>query len=212
MDRLKQITDSLQTVLEEKNNVREQALKLSRESIRFSANSIRATHREDWEEAEALMAESRTRVQQCKELLPDHQDIYFAGYTQDAQKEYAEAELTMAIVRRQPIKGPEELGVEAAPYLNGLGEAVGELRRHVLDLVRKNRLDRGEELLEVMDEAYYSLVSFDYPDAVTNGLRRTTDMVRGVTERTRGDLTTARRQSDLQQHLEQTVAALGGDS
>lgn len=201
MDQLKQIAEDIREVLEEKNNVREQALRLSRETIRFCANSIRAVHRADWDESSALLAEARSRVVQCRELLADHQDIYFAGYTQDAQKEYAEAECITAIVRSQPLKSPAELGVEAAPYLNGLGEAIGETRRHILDVLRQGDLERAEQLLDIMDECYYALVTFDYPDAVTNGLRRTTDMVRGVAERTRSDVTVTVRQADLEAML-----------
>ncbi len=209
MDRLKEISEAIRALLDEKNAAREAALKLSREAIRFAANSIRATHREEWEEAEALMAESRARVMECKELLQAHQDIYFAGYTQDAQKEYAESEITMGIVRGLPLKSPEELGVEPAPYLNALGEAIGETRRHALDVIRKGGLEQAEKLLEAMDDVYYALVTFDYPDAVTNGLRRTTDMVRGVTERTRGDLTTTMREADLQKTISEAIQKLG---
>ena len=205
MDDLKQIGEDLRVLLEEKNAVREQALKLSREAIRFSANSVRATHRAEWEESERLLGEARCRVRQCRELLANHQDIYFAGYTQDAQKEYAEAELTMAIVRGLPVKSHADLGVEAAPYLNALGEAIGETRRHTLDIIRRGDMKRAEELLGIMDEAYYLLITFDYPDAVPNGLRRTTDMVRGVTERTRSDVTLALRQSELAKVMAEAI-------
>ncbi len=208
MDQLKDIAEKLRQTLEDKNAVREQALKLSREAIRCSANSIRATHRSEWDEAEALLGESRSRVRECQKLLEEHQDIYYAGYTQDAQKEYAEAELAMCIMRGRPIKGADELGVEAAPYLNALGEAIGETRRHVLDVMRKGDLARAEGLLEIMDEAYYTLVTFDYPDAVTNGLRRTTDMVRGVLERTRSDLTVSMQQRELEKTIAEAVSQL----
>ncbi|MCC6484452.1 MAG: haloacid dehalogenase [Armatimonadetes bacterium] len=208
MDQLRAIAEKLRQTLEDKNTVREQALKLSREAIRCSANSIRATHRSQWDEAETLLAESRRRVRECQELLQDHQDIYYAGYTQDAQKEYAEAELAMAIMRGNPLKSAEELEVEAAPYLNALGEAIGETRRHVLDVMRKGDLARAEKLLDIMDEAYYTLVTFDYPDAITNGLRRTTDMVRGVLERTRSDLTVSMQQRELEKTIAEAVSKL----
>ena len=184
---------------------REEALRLSREAIRHSANSIRAIHRSQWDEAESLMAEARSRVQAVKELLKGHPDIYFAGYTQDAQKEYAESELTMAIVRGRELKTPEDLGVEPAPFLNALGEAIGETRRHILDVMRKGDLARAEEILDIMDDVYFALVTFDYPDAITNGLRRTTDMVRGVLERTRSDLTITMRQADLEKSIASAV-------
>lgn len=205
VDRLKEIAETLRAVLEEKNRVREDALRLSREAIRHSANSIRAIHRSEWDEAETLIGEARSRVVAVRELLREHQDIYFAGYTQDAQKEYAESELTMAIVRGRPLKNPEDLGVEAAPYLNALGEAVGETRRHILDVMRKGDLARAEEILDVMDDVYFALVTFDYPDAITNGLRRTTDMVRAVLERTRSDLTISMQQAELEKSIASAI-------
>ena len=205
MNDLKTISDNIRGILDEKNRAREEALRLSREAIRHSANSIRAIHRSQWDEAESLMAEARSRVKAVKELLKGHPDIYFAGYTQDAQKEYAESELTMAIVRGRELKTPEDLGVEPAPFLNALGEAIGETRRHILDVMRKGDLARAEEILDIMDDVYFALVTFDYPDAITNGLRRTTDMVRGVLERTRSDLTITMRQADLEKSIASAV-------
>ncbi len=133
--------------------------------------------------------------------VADYADLYHAGYTQDALKEFAEASITYALVTDHPLPDPDELGVEYAAYLNGLGEAAGELRRHVLDLIRHGELERGEEILSMMDDIYGVLVTIDFPNAVTGGLRRTTDMVRGVLERTRGDLTMSLRQEKLQQAL-----------
>ena len=210
MNDLKTISDNIRGILDEKNRAREEALRLSREAIRHSANSIRAIHRSQWDEAESLMAEARSRVQAVKELLKGHPDIYFAGYTQDAQKEYAESELTMAIVRGRELKTPEDLGVEPAPFLNALGEAIGETRRHILDVMRKGDLARAEEILDIMDDVYFALVTFDYPDAITNGLRRTTDMVRGVLERTRSDLTITMRQSELEKSIASAVERIRG--
>lgn len=208
MEKLKDISEGLRAELDAKNAVREQALKLSREAIRFCANSIRASHRSEWDEASSLLAEARSRVQECKEILTAHQDIYFAGYTQDAQKEYGEAELVMAIFQGKDIPSPEELGIESAPYLNALGEAAGETRRHILDVMRKGDLQHAEDLLTIMDDIYYTLITFDYPDAVTNGLRRTTDMVRGVSERTRSDITITRGQAELEATIRQAVEKL----
>ena len=205
MNDLKTISDNIRGILDEKNRAREEARRLSREASRHAANAIRAIHRCQWDEAESLMAEARSRVQAVKELLKGHPDIYFAGYTQDAQKEYAESELTMAIVRGRELKTPEDLGVEPAPFLNALGEAIGETRRHILDVMRKGDLARAEEILDIMDDVYFALVTFDYPDAITNGLRRTTDMVRGVLERTRSDLTITMRQADLEKSIASAV-------
>jgi translin len=191
--------------LDAKNAVRDKALTTSREAIRYCANSIRSIHRGEFEEAALLLREARVRVRETAEELKGYLDIYYAGYVQDAQKEYTEAEMMNAFIRDLPIPSHTELGVEAAPYLNGMGEAVSECRRSVLDIMRKGNIQRSEELLKKMDDAYYMLVTFDYPDAITGGLRRTMDQTRAVLERTRGDLTVTIRQSELEKALNKAV-------
>ena len=190
--------------MEQKNAARERALAESRGVIRNVANAIRAVHRNQFEQANELLEQGRTRLIAIKNDLASYQDIYWAGYVQDAQKEYAEACLTYALVRGEPLPSPQTLAVEDAPYLNGLGEAASELRRYILDLIRHGaqEVTRCEELLDKMEEVYSQLVTVDFPDALTNGLRRTTDLVRGVLERTRGDLTMTLRQQVLEAALE----------
>jgi len=216
LDILKAIAEDVRAMLDETNRVREQALQASREVIRLSANSIRASHREDFDEACELKSQARAKVEETKALLADKLEIYYTGYVQDAQKEYAESELTHAIIREKPFPTNTELGVEPAAYLNGLAEAIGESRRHVLDVMRLGDMERAERILTIMDDVYYTLITFDYPDAVTQGLRRQTDMVRGVLERTRGDLTLLQeqrrlevQQRNLQEAIESAVQKLG---
>ena len=193
--------------LEQKNAARDQALTESRQVIRHAANSIRAIHRQEFEAALTILEQGRSRLAAIKDLLTPYPDLYWAGYVQDAQKEYTEARLTYALVRSEPLPSPQALGVEDAPYLNGLGEAASELRRYILDLLRHGQTvgDRAEELLDRMDEVYSQLVTVDFPDALTGGLRRTTDLVRGVLERTRGDLTLTLRQQVLEAALERAA-------
>ncbi|HAH85854.1 MAG: haloacid dehalogenase [Armatimonadota bacterium] len=205
MEELTGIAESIRREMDAKNAARDKALVTSREAIRYCANSIRAIHRREFEEAAQLLQQAKDRVRETADELAAFPDIYHAGYVQDAQKEYTEAEAMNAFIRDLPIPGPAELGVEAAPYLNGLGEAVSECRRSVLDIMRKGDINRAEELLKKMDDAYYMLVTFDYPDAITGGLRRTMDQTRAVLERTRGDLTVTIRQSELERALNKAV-------
>ena len=149
--------------------------------------------------AQEHLAEARELVQALQAELPSFPDLYYAGYTQDAIKEFAEASITCALIENQPLPTPEELGVEYATYLNGLAEATGELRRRCLDILRQGYSQEAERLLGCMDDIYGVLVTLDYPDAITNGLRRQTDLVRGIVERTRGDLTISLREQHLQQ-------------
>ena len=175
----------------EKNAAREKALTASRTLIRMSANSIRAVHRGEFAEAERMLDEARQVRDDAVAALAGHGDIYHAGFLHDAQKEYAEARTTLALLSGGAIPEPEALGVEYPAYLNGIAEAVGELRRMLLDRLRDGRYDGCEDLLRAMDDIYSVLVTIDYPDAMTGGLRRTTDQTRGILEKTRGDLTMA---------------------
>lgn len=201
LDRLEGIGERVRANFITKSEARERALALSREIIRGSANAIRAVHRGEFDRAEEGLAHVRELTEQASAALRDHQDIFHAGFVHDAQKEYAEARITLAIVRGSDLPEPEELGVGYAAYLNGMGEAVGELRRHLLDYMRHGEVARCEDLLRAMDDIYGLLVTIDFPDAMTGGLRRTTDAVRGILEKTRGDLTVAMRQRDLEETL-----------
>lgn len=184
-----------------KNAARERALPKSRTAIRYCANSIRATHRQEFDAAQQLVAQAAALVLEMQHDLREHQDIFFAGFVQDAQKEYAEATTFAAIVQDAPLPGADELGIGWAAYLNGLAEAVGELRRYVLDQLRHGNITHCERFLGIMDDIYALLITIDFPDAITAGLRRTTDATRGILEKTRGDLTTAIGQAQLQQSL-----------
>ena len=212
MEKLDAITERIRQNFEAKNSARDEALRRSRGLIRYCANSIRATHRAEFEEASELLATAHQAASELVECVADYPDLYYAGYTQDAMKELAEASITYALITDGPLPDPDDLGIEYAAYLNGLGEAVGELRRYVLDIIRRGQIERGEVMLSAMDDVYAILVTIDFPDAITSRLRRTTDMVRGVLERTRGDLTMAMRQDKLQEALrafEERVSANG---
>lgn len=192
--------------LETKNAARERALAASRTITRQCANAIRSTHRGEYAAAEAALDDVGAQAGRLRKDLAEFPEVYWAGYLQDALKEYAEGRITLALVRHGPIPGFGELGVEVAPYLNGLGEAVGELRRRALDIIRHGAATEAEHLLDAMEEIYNILVTVDYPDALTGGLRRTTDNARGILERTRGDITFALRQ----QRLEEALRRAGG--
>ena len=187
---------------------RDEAVGEGRQLVRLAANSVRATHRGELTGAETLLAEARQRLAILAEGLRDYPSLYWAGYVQDAAKEVTEAAITLAVVADRPLPGPEELGVEDAAYLNALAEAASELRRQVLDRLRAGDFARAEALLGTMDEVYAALVTVDFPDAITGGLRRTTDQLRGVLERTRGDVTMAVTQGRVERALR---AALGAE-
>lgn len=189
---------------DEMSAVRDAAISRGRQLIRLSANAIRALHR--GEDASPLLDEARALMRDLANDTRPYPNVYWAGYVQDAMKEYAEAEIAAALIRHEEIRSPEALQVEDAAWLNGLAEAASELRRDVLDALRHDDLARAERLLDAMDSVYGVLVTVDFPDAVTGGLRRTTDQFRGVLERTRGDLTLSLRQSRLEHALRKAEA------
>jgi translin len=209
LDRLDTIADSIRAEWTERNAVRDATLTRSRELIRLCATIIRASHRDDWEQAERLLGKAQeVAATMCSEATP-YPDLYFAGYTQDALKELAEAHITAALARDETLPTPGEIEIEGPAYLNGLAEAASEMRRRCLDLIRRGDSAGAERLLAAMDEIYAVLMTFDFPDAITGGLRRRVDALRGVLERTRGDLTMSMRQDALRQALrefEQRVA------
>jgi translin len=181
---------------------RERALPAGRRSIRASANAIRAIHRGEFDTAHKLMDDSRAALDEGRDALVDHPQVLYAGFIEDAEKEYAEARLTELLVLGEEIAGPDELGVGVGPYLNGMAEAIGEGRRAILDLLRRGEVAEGERILATMDDMYGLLVTMDYPDAVTGNLRRSTDIARSLIEKTRGDLTIAIVQDSLRESLD----------
>jgi len=186
------------------HDAREITLPASRAAIRACALAIRAVQRREFDTARAHIDDAAALLAQADAATVDHGAVRYAGFLHDAHKEFAEAHLTLAFVEGTPIPTADEIGVDAPAYLNGMAEAASELRRQVLDLLRAGDPDRAEELFSLMDEVYAVLVTVDYPDAVTGGLRRTTDALRAVLERTRGDVTNATVVARLQAAVEQT--------
>ena len=208
--RLEAIAEKIREEMAARDAAREQALRLSREVIRLSSVSIRAVHRREFETARGLLEQARAALERINEGPPGAPRS--SGYVHDAEKEFAEGCVTLALVTGETLPEPGDLGVGSAAYLNGVGEVVGELRRYILDAIRRADLAPVEELLADMDDIYGVLVTMDFPDALTGGLRRTTDSVRGILEKTRGDVTLAFEQRRLEMRLETLQQGLEGKS
>ena len=200
-DNLDSIANQIRQSFLAKDAARERALPLCREVIRYCSTAIRAVHRQEFSQAKELLKSARNLLDKIEQTAAEHNELSYTGLVRDAQKEFAEGSITLALITGKRLPDPDELRVDYAAYLNGLGEAVGELRRYLLDSMRRGDLSRGEELLSVMDDIYTTLATMDFPEAVTGGLRHTTDMVRGTLERTRSDLTLAIRQKALEEKL-----------
>jgi len=209
LDMLDSIAEDIRVVLEAKNAARDGAINQSRVLIRYCANAIRAVHRHEWDLAQERLAIAQQAANDMRAQVAAYPDLYHSGYTQDALKEYVEACATYALVRGDTLPSPASLGVEHATYLNGLAEAATELRRQILDIIRQGHSAEAERLLEAMDMIYDVLITFDFPDAITGGLRRRMDTVRSVLERTRGDVTNSLRQQQLREALVELEQRIG---
>lgn len=204
MQKLESIAEQIRKTFDARTSARDNALAQARQLTRACSLAIRAVHRDDLEGMNTNLQEASQLADTLRESLKNYPDLFYAGYTQDALKEFVEANVTCALIRNQPLQTPEQLVVEPATYLNGLAEVVGELRRRTLDILRHGYSAEAEKLLSYMDEIYSILVTMDYPDAITNGLRRQTDLARGIIEKTRGDITFSLRG----EHLEQSINIL----
>ncbi|MDW7732520.1 MAG: haloacid dehalogenase [Methanolobus sp.] len=197
-----EISDRIRTKLEEKDAARERSLVISREVVRNCRTAMFSIHKGKFEKAISLLEASNRSIKDLSSLLEEHPDVYHSGFVEHAQQEFVECTIVFEMLRQgtetDSIPGPEELGVEYAAYLNGMGDVSGELRRHVLDLIRKDKPSEAEKFLDVMEDIYSALMMFDFPDAMTKGLRHKTDTTRSILERTRGDVSTAIRQIKLE--------------
>lgn len=204
------LSEQLQQRFEAATAARERGLSGSRNAIRFCGNAIRALHRYETDVASGLLDQAQSELDDARSSLKDHPDLLHSGFVHDAEKELAEARITFALVTGEPFPDPGAVGVDTSAFVKGMAESIGELRRHILDLMRQGELKRCEELLGNMDDMYFVLVSMDYPDGITHGLRRLTDVARSIIERTRGDFTTSSIQSSLRQALEERARDVEG--
>ncbi len=207
-DQLVQIADSIRQDFNLRTAARDLALSRTRLLTRHCANAIRAIHRDEKDLALEHLQAAQVLITQLKLDLADYPDLYYAGYTQDALKEFAEARMVFALINKLDPPTPEDLGIEASTYMQGIAEAIGELRRRCLDKLRQGDSDEADRLLGLMDDIFTELVTMDYPDAITRGLRRLTDIARSILERTHGDLTLTLRQEHLENLLRQTQKRL----
>ena len=212
MHKLENIADQIRQDFDARTAARDRALAQARQLTRACSLAIRAVHRDETPLMQEHLDEARKLAQSLKSDLAGHPDLFYAGYTQDALKEFVEANVTCALIQNRPLLTPEELGVAGFTYLNGLAEVVGELRRRTLDILRHGYSQEAERLLGIMDDIYSVLVTMDYPDAITSGLRRQTDLARGIVEKTRGDITFSLRGEHLEQAIGRLSAQMNGNS
>jgi translin len=211
MEKLEAITEQIRKTFDARTSARDLALAQARQLTRACSLAIRAVHRDDVETMNLQLNEARQLADMLRSSLAKFPDLFHAGYTQDALKEFVEANVTCALIRNEPLQTPEDLLVEPSTYLNGLAEVVGELRRRTLDILRHGYSQESERLLGIMDEIYSVLVTMDYPDAITNGLRRQTDLARSIIEKTRGDITFSLRGEHLEKSIGKLIDQLNSD-
>jgi translin len=212
MQKLEEISEQIRHTFDARTAARDQALAQARMLTRHCSQAIRAVHRGEQDTMYEQLDTASQLAESLRTSVQDYPDLYYAGYTQDALKEFVEANVTCALIRNEPLPGPDELKAEHATYLNGLAEVVGELRRRCLDILRHGYSDQAERLLTQMDDIYAVLVTMDYPDAITNGLRRQTDVARSIIEKTRGDITFSLRGGHLADAIARLSNQLSGET
>lgn len=199
---LEEISIRIRNNLELKDRIREEGLKISREIVRECRTASFALHGKNFEKASNSIEAAGKALKKLEARFEGHADIYHAGFVEHAQQEYSEVAVLYSLLKdegkAQNLPSPDELGVEYAAYLNGLGDVVGELRRHILDLIREESFEKAEVFLGVMENIHETIMDFDYPDAITGGLRRKTDVSRSLIEKTRGDVVNAIQQKKLE--------------
>ncbi|HTX91335.1 MAG TPA: haloacid dehalogenase [Anaerolineales bacterium] len=210
MEKLESIAERIRQAFDTQTVARDQALGRARALTRACSLSIRAVHRDETDVMQEHLNEARQLADALRTELADYPALFYAGYTQDSLKEFAEASITCALIRREALPTPEELDLPPQTYLNGLAESVGEMRRRCLDMLRQDNFEEAERLLSHMDDIYSILVTMDYPDAITNGLRRQTDVIRAIIERTRGDVTFSLRGEKLERSISRLSKQLPG--
>ncbi|MDD1742238.1 MAG: translin family protein [Methanotrichaceae archaeon] len=191
MQSLRNLSEGMLAFFEAKDRAREETLRLSREIVRDCSVATRYVHKRDFDEAKRLLNRSQSLLKTIRDILKEHQDVRYAGFLDNAEQEFAEAKFVYHLISGDGIPTHNEIDVDMINYLSGLGDATGELRRHILNIIRSGKPEEGEYFLEVMEEIYYMLMLFDYPEAITRGLRRKSDLARSMLEKTRGDLTNA---------------------
>lgn len=211
MHKLEKISEQIRKKFDARTAARDNALAQARQLTRSCSLAIRAVHRDETDTMNTHLQEARQLADMLRDSLASYPDLFYAGYTQDSLKEFVEANVTCALIRNEPLQTPEELVVEPSTYLNGLAEVIGELRRRTMDILRHGYSPEVERLLGYMDEIYSIMVTMDYPDAITNGLRRQTDLARGIIEKTRGDITFSLRGEHLEQAIGKLIVQLNGD-
>lgn len=202
------ITSELRSRAQAMHEAREAALVETRKLVQLSAKSIRHVHRRQFAEAESFLAQAQETARRARSALAPFPELN-AAYLHDSEKEMVEAAAVLAIVQGKPYPSPNDLGALVMSYLNGMGEAASEVRRYALDEMRAGRFADAELILSQMEDIYEELITFDYADSMTGGLRRTCDALRAVVERTRSDLTASMTQQALVQELRATRERLG---
>ncbi len=207
---LEEIAEGIRAQLDATDRAREEALVFGRNLTRNSASAIRLIHQGRLREAEEAIRADAEALREFRAQIAPYPEIATAPFLMDGEKEHVEARVTLCLADGRPWPLPDEIGCPPAAYLNGLAEGATEIRRQVVDRIRRGETASAEAILARMDEIYGILMTFDYPDAVLWGLKRRLDTVRGVVEKTRHDMTTAIRQDRLEEamrRLESRIAS-----
>ncbi len=199
MKNLDEVISEIEGRLDEKDEVRELAIKSSRTIARLAGAAIQGMHR--GEDSAAILHETHEEVAKLRSLLDGHPDLFHAGFVENAMQEACESFLVHAILEGEKLPTPKECGVTDTAYLLGLGDVVGELRRFALTALRDGDVASASHSLERMERILDSLMRFDYPTALI-ALKRKQDVARSLIEKTRGEVAVAARSHELAKKID----------
>ena len=202
MKNLDAAIETIESELDEKDHVREIALKSSRAIVRLSGSALKDLHRGG--PVGEKLSELKDEVSRLSSLLGDHPDLVRAGYVESAFQEYAEVGMVLSLLEKDDVPLPEDLGIGSVPYLLALGDTIGELRRFALEELRRGNIDQANRFLDRMEDIYHALVRFDYPDAIA-AVKHKQDVARSLLEKTRGDVAVATNARRLHDRLDDLV-------
>ena len=178
------VFDSIRVQLDKLDADREKILRSNREIIRSCSQIIESIHRNDLKDIETKIKETRESIAEIEKNARKTENVIRKNYLTTVNQEFTEAVTFFHYATGKEIPTYQELNVNPYEYILGLADLVGELKRMVLNSIRKDDYDKAEEIYEFMDELYQKLFSLDYPSGMLPGFRKKVDVARNIVRRT----------------------------
>ena len=165
------------------------AFNLSRKIIRKTKTAIHGIHagQRDPELIDSISSDLAGLV----EAVAGYPKLVYGADVESAMMEFAETVIYDYALRGEEIPSYRVLEITPAAWVLGLADSIGELRRDMLDRLMKGNLPEATRIFSKMEELCDVLMTLDIKDSVVP-VRRKQDIARGIMERSRTDLATAK--------------------